>query len=85
MTTAEYLSKRYPSTCPHCNKEIYVTRNLGMMAGWFDTGLGTCPHCDMASEIEYDREKDTLTALDGERSKKINELRTARINCKKIN
>ncbi len=85
MTTADYLSKRYPTTCPHCGKEIYATRNLGMLAGWFDTGLGTCPSCDMSCELEYDREKDILTAIDGERSKKINSLKTDRIKNNEIN
>ncbi len=71
-TFKEESDKRYNIRCPHCDKELWATRSMGMLAGFIDVGHGTCPGCKLHFELKYDPNADTLIAQDGEMSQARN-------------
>ena len=79
MSIQEQMKKRYPATCPHCQKEIYVARSLGIIGGWSLTGIGKCCFCSKYSYIVYDTDTDTLQAVNDEFASRLNQPLPERI------
>lgn len=78
QTVEEFLSKRYSTECPHCEKTIHPTRSLGMLAFRMTEGYGDCPFCKRKVQLQYNPEADTLTAHRDPVSDEINATRAAR-------
>ena len=76
-TLREWLSKRYTTLCPHCEREIHVTRSMGMYAFGMEEGYGTCPYCKNMSKLKYDAASQSLSATRDHVSDSINEQRVA--------
>lgn len=72
--------KRYKTSCPHCGKDIYPTRSLGMLMFGMAEGYGGCPHCKNTVMLKWDKITDTLTACRDEISDKINARRAEKMS-----
>jgi hypothetical protein len=56
------IKKRYPLTCPFCQKEIYATKSLGHMTGMYECGAGKCVKCGRHMHLTYIPETDSMAA-----------------------
>lgn len=69
----EDYRKRYPTVCPYCQKDIYVTRSLGILTRMTLSGVGRCIYCEKYLTIKYDPQKETLEAINDIYAQRLNE------------